>query len=282
MKYLVLVFLIFGVLTVSGQRNNCAETKKKLARAEEVAKLEQMRFREAQNNLNEAQKKLAEADKRLTDWAELNRYAEANKRLALSAPDENRVVFIGDSITDIWDENGFGGFFPGKPYVNRGIGGQTTPQMLLRFRADVITLKPKVVVILAGTNDISGNTGPMTLEQTGDNIASMAELATANGIKVVLSSVIPVSDTVRKSDGAYYVQTKSRPPAKIVAMNEWLKDYAARNGYTYLDYYSAMVDDRGFVKDGITFDGLHPKKEGYAIMNPLAEAAVQKALTNKK
>ena len=154
--------------------------------------------------------------------------------------------------------------------------------MLLRFRADVIANKPKVVVILAGTNDISGNTGPMTLEQTGDNIASMAELATANGIKVVLSSVIPVSDTVRRENGEFYIQTKSRPPAKITAMNEWLKNYCARNGYTYLDYYGAMADDKGFVRDGLTFDGLHPNKQGYAIMNPLAEAAIQKALKSKK
>ncbi len=255
MKYLVLFFLMLAGLPVLGQQTS---------------------------ELEETKKRLAEAEKKLGDWAELKRYESANKQVMSSKFSENRVVFIGDSITDIWDENGFGGFFPGKPYINRGIGGQTTPQMLLRFRADVIANKPKVVVILAGTNDISGNTGPMTLEQTGDNIASMAELATANGIKVVLSSVLPVSDTVRKENGEFYIQTKSRPPAKIVAMNEWLKGYCARNGYTYLDYYSAMVDDKGFVRDGITFDGLHPNKEGYAIMNPLVEAAIQKALKSKK
>lgn len=254
MKYLVLFFLMFTSLSVFAQQNDC----------------------------DEAKKKFAEADKKLSDWAELKRYDDANAKIAPPKKAENRVIFIGDSITDIWDENGFGGFFSGKPYINRGIGGQTTPQMLLRFQADVINLKPKAVVILAGTNDISGNTGPMTLEQTADNITSMAELATANGIKVVLSSVIPVSDTVRKNDGSFYIQTKSRPPAKISAMNDWLKSYAAKNGYTYLDYYSAMVDDRGFVKDGITFDGLHPSKEGYAIMNPLVEAAIQKALKSKK
>lgn len=255
MKYLVLFFLMLAVSPVLGQQ---------------------------QSELEEVKKRLAEAEKKLNDWAELKRYESANKQVMSSNSSENRVVFIGDSITDIWDENGFGGFFPGKPYINRGIGGQTTPQMLLRFRADVIANKPKVVVILAGTNDISGNTGPMTLEQTGDNIASMAELATANGIKVVLSSVIPVSDTVRKENGEFYIQTKSRPPAKIVAMNEWLKNYAAKRGYTYLNYYSAMVDAKGFVRDGITFDGLHPNKEGYAIMNPLVEAAIQKALKSKK
>jgi len=255
MKYLVLFFLMLAVSPVLGQQTG---------------------------ELEEVKKWLAEAEKKLSDWAELKRYEAANKQVMPPKSSENRVVFLGDSITDIWDENGFGGFFPGKPYINRGIGGQTTPQMLLRFRADVIANKPKVVVILAGANDISGNTGPMTLDQTGDNIASMAELATANGIKVVLSSVLPVSDTVRKENGEFYIQTKSRPPAKIVAMNEWLKGYCARNGYTYLDYYSAMVDAKGFVRDGITFDGLHPNKEGYAIMNPLVEAAIQKALKSKK
>ena len=239
-------------------------------------------FAQQTNELEEAKNKLAKAEKKLADWAELNRYASANAQIMPPKKDEKRVVFIGDSITDLWDDNGFGGFFPDKPYIDRGISGQTTPQMLIRFRADVIGLKPKVVVILAGTNDIAGNTGPMTLEQTGDNIASMAELAAANGIKVVLSSVIPVSDTVRKQNGDFFIQTKSRPPAKIVAINEWLKSFCARNGYTFLDYYSAMVDANGFVRDGITFDGLHPNKQGYAIMNPLVEAAIQKSLKSKK
>jgi len=255
MKIPILFFLMLAVLPVFAQQNGELEALKK---------------------------KLAEAEKKLNDWAELKRYEAANKQVMPPKKNETRVVFIGDSITDIWDENGFGGFFPGKSYINRGIGGQTTPQMLLRFRADVIANKPKVVVILAGTNDISGNTGPMTLEQTGDNIASMAELATANGIKVVLSSVIPVSDTVRQENGEFYIQTRARPPAKITAMNEWLKNYCAKNGYTYLDYYSAMVDDKGFVRGGITFDGLHPNKQGYALMSPLVEAAIEKALKSKK
>ena len=231
---------------------------------------------------DESATRLAAAEKRLQDWPELSRYREANATVSAPAKDEKRVVFIGDSITDLWDEKGFGGFFPGKPYINRGISGQTTPQMLLRFRQDVIANKPKVVVILAGTNDISGNTGPMTLEQTGDNITSMADLATANGIKVVISSVLPVSDTVRKKSGEFYIQSRSRPPARITAMNEWLKNFAVRNGYTYLDYYAATVDGRGFIVDGITFDGLHPNAKGYAIMAPLAEQAIGKALKSKK
>jgi lysophospholipase L1-like esterase len=233
-------------------------------------------------NCEDVAKKLGRAERRLQDWAELGRYREANAAVSPPAAGEKRVVFIGDSITDLWDDKGFGGFFPGRPYLDRGISGQTTPQMLVRFRQDVIANKPKVVVILAGTNDISGNTGPMTLEQTGDNIASMAELATANKIKVVLASVLPVSDTVRRNNGEFYIQTSSRPPAKINAMNEWLKKYAARNGYTYLDYYSAMVDANGFVKAGLTYDGLHPNAEGYGVMSPLAEAAINKALKSKK
>jgi len=230
----------------------------------------------------DAQMKLSAAQKRLNDWAELGRYRDANASVTAPAKDETRVVFIGDSITDLWDEKGFGGFFPGKPYVDRGISGQTTPQMLVRFRQDVTALQPKVVVLLAGTNDIAGNTGPMTLEQTADSITSMAELATANGIKFVLSSVLPVSDTVRRDSGEFYIQTRSRPPAKIVAMNEWLKSYAARSGYTYLDYYTPMVDQNGFVKDGLTFDGLHPNAKGYAVMTPLAEQAIQRALKSKR
>ena len=239
-------------------------------------------FAQQTDNCAEDKKQLAAAQKRLTDWPQLGRYRDANLSLAVPAAREARVVFMGDSITDLWDNDGFGGFFPGKPYVDRGIGGQTTPQMLLRFRQDVIDLKPKVVVILAGTNDISGNTGPMTLEQTGDNIASMAQLARANGIKVVLSSVLPVSDSVKKDNGEFYLQTRSRPPAKIVAMNEWLRSYAQQNGHTYLDYYAAMVDANGFIKDGLTFDGLHPNAKGYAIMTPLAEQAIARALRGKR
>ena len=205
-----------------------------------------------------------------TDWPNLARYHDDNAHLAPPAAGENRVVFMGDSITDGWGRQ-YGQFFPGKPYVNRGISGQTTPQMLIRFRPDVIALKPKVVVFLAGTNDIAGNTGPMTLDAIEDNLTSMAELATANNIKVVLSSVMPVCDYIKP-------QTERRPPEKIIALNAWMKDYAARNGFVYLDYYSAMLDDKEVFRKELTYDGLHPNDAGYEVMAPLAEKAIAAAL----
>jgi lysophospholipase L1-like esterase len=216
---------------------------------------------------------LERAETALRDWPNLGRYRADNTKLSAPAPGENRVVFMGDSITDSWGR-GRGQFFPGKPYVNRGISGQTTPQMLIRFRPDVIALKPKAVVILAGTNDLAGNTGPMTLEETQGNIASMAELAKANGIRVVLSSVLPVSDDIRQ-------QTDRRPPEKIVALNQWIKEYAAANGHVYLDYYSAMTGDNRMLRKELTYDGLHPNDAGYAAMAPLAERAVAAALGRK-
>ena len=179
-------------------------------------------------------------------------------------------MFMGDSITDAWGRR-YGSFFPGKPYVNRGISGQTTPQMLIRFRPDVIALKPTAVVILAGTNDIAGNTGPMTLEEIEGNLTSMAELAKANGIKVVLSSVMPVCDYIRP-------QTDRRPPEKIIALNEWIKSYAQRNGLVYLDYYSALLDENKMFKKELTYDGLHPNEAGYAVIAPLAQRAIDAAL----
>jgi lysophospholipase L1-like esterase len=204
------------------------------------------------------------------DWPDLARYHDANAHLAPPAEGESRVVFMGDSITDGWGRQR-GQFFPGKPYVNRGISGQTTPQMLIRFRPDVIALKPKVVVFLAGTNDIAGNTGPMTLEAIEDNLMSMAELATANNIRVVLSSVLPVSDYIK-------IQTERRPPEKVVALNAWMKDYAAKNGLVYLDYYSAMLDEKEMFRKDLTYDGLHPNDAGYEVMEPLAEKAIAAAL----
>jgi len=217
-------------------------------------------------------------DVRLRDWPDLSRYRDANRALAAPGSGENRVVFMGDSITDAWPQPRFGAFFPGKPYIGRGISGQTTPQMLLRFRPDVVALKPKAVVILAGTNDIAGNTGPMTDEQIAGNLASMAEIAKANGIRVVFSSILPVSEYhVRPGDTAP-PQTTRRPMARITALNAWMKDYAAANGHVYLDYVAAMADAKGLLRAELSEDDLHPNAAGYAIMGPLAEAAIQAAL----
>jgi len=217
-------------------------------------------------------------DVRLRDWADLGRYRESNRATSAPVRGEARVVFMGDSITDSWQQPRFGGFFPGKPYLDRGISGQTTPQMLLRFRPDVIALAPKAVVILAGTNDIAGNTGPMTDEQIEGNLASMAELAGAHGIRVVLASILPVSQShVRPGDTAA-PQTTRRPMARIRALNAWMKTYAAANGHVYLDYFSAMVDADGLLRAELSEDDLHPTAAGYAIMVPLAEAAIRAAL----
>jgi lysophospholipase L1-like esterase len=221
------------------------------------------------------------AETRLRDWPQLARYHDDNTKVVPPVKDEQRVVFMGDSITDGWDAPNMGGFFPGKPYINRGISGQTTPQMLIRFRSDVIDLKPKVVVILAGTNDLAGNTGPTTLEAIEGNLTSMAELARANGIRVVLSSVMPVSDYELR-DGKPIVQTVRRPPDQIISLNNWIKDYATKNHLIYLDYFSAMVDAKGFFKDELSNDGLHPNAQGYAVMNPLAAAAIEASLKRGK
>ena len=220
----------------------------------------------------------ARNDARLSDWPNLARYRDANRMLAAPGSGENRVVFMGDSITDAWPQPRFGAFFPGKPYIGRGISGQTTPQMLIRFRPDVIALKPKAVVILAGTNDIAGNTGPMTDEQIAGNLASMADLAKANGIRVVFSSILPVSEYhVRPGDTAP-PQTTRRPMARITALNAWMKEYAAANGHLYLDYFAAMADAKGLLRAELSEDDLHPNAAGYAIMGPLAEDAIQAAL----
>jgi len=207
-----------------------------------------------------------------TDWPNFSRYREANEKLGLPKKDEKRVVFMGNSITDGWSDV-CPAFFTGKPYVNRGISGQTTPQMLVRFRADVINLKPKVVVILAGTNDVAGNTGPATLEMIEDNLASMAELAKINGIKVVLSSVLPAFQ--------YPWFPEQKPAEKIVALNKWIKAYAEKNGFVYLDYFTPMANERNGLKKEYSEDGVHPNLAGYNVMNPLAEKAIQKALKKK-
>lgn len=218
---------------------------------------------------------------RLKDWPALARYRDDNASVVAPDKAKRRVVFMGDSITDSWDDPKYGGFFPGKPYVNRGISGQTTPQMLIRFRPDVIALKPAVVVILAGTNDIAGNTGPTTLQSIQDNLASMVDLARIHRIRVVLASLLPVSDYEKTAEGQPRNQTTRRPPGQIKALNQWLKNYAVENKLTYLDYYSAMIDDKGFLKDELSDDGLHPNEQGYQVMGPPAEQAIADALKKK-
>lgn len=213
-----------------------------------------------------------------SDYGNLARYAAANEALAAPKAGEARVVFFGDSITDGWSNPASGGFFPGRPYVNRGIGGQTTAQMLVRFRADVLELKPKVVVILAGTNDVAGNSGRTTTQAIEANFEDMAELARAHGIRVVLASLLPVTDDAKDANGAPINRTKDRPPATLRELNRWLEDYARRNGQVYLDYASAMADGRWMLRPELTRDGLHPNAAGYAIMAPLAEKAIGRAL----
>jgi len=216
-------------------------------------------------------------DARLRDWANLARYRDANGALSAPASGESRVVFMGDSITDLWQQPRYGGFFPGKPYVDRGISGQTTPQMLLRFRPDVLDLKPRAVVILAGTNDIAGNTGPMTNDEIEGNVSSMSELAHANNVRVVLASITPVSG-YHVASSAAVPQTTLRPMARIRSVNDWLKAYAASHNAVYLDYFSSMTDESGLLRAELSDDDLHPNAKGYAIMGPLAEAAIARAL----
>ena len=213
-----------------------------------------------------------DADERqLADWANLARYREDNARLGAPAPGEARVVFLGDSITDGWGR-GAVEFFPGKPYVNRGISGQTTPQMLVRFQADVIALKPRAVVILAGTNDIAGNTGPATPQMIEDNFSAMAAIARQNGIKVVLASILPAAN--------YPWRPGVQSVDKIRELNAWLKDYCKREQLTYLDYYSATADAAGGMRGGLSSDGVHPNSVGYAAMAPLAQKAIEQALSH--
>lgn len=209
------------------------------------------------------------AQEQIQDWANLKHFQEANTKVSTTEIEPDRVVFMGNSITIGW-LNARPGFFKGKPYLNRGISGQTTPQMLIRFRQDVIDLQPKVVVILAGTNDIAGNTGPSTIEMIVDNIKNMAQLAQANNIKVVLSSTLPVYD--------YPWKPGLRPAQKIIDLNSQLMKYAKENGHVYLDYFTAMVDERNGLPKKYAEDEVHPTVEGYKVMEPLAEAAIAKAL----
>jgi lysophospholipase L1-like esterase len=205
------------------------------------------------------------------DFGQLARYRDANAALKAPALNENRIVFFGDSITDIWKLEEY---FPGKPYLNRGIGGQTTPQMLVRFRQDVIQLQPVVVVILAGTNDIAGNTGPMGLEDIEANYSTMAELARAHNIRVIFCSILPVHNYTPKSRELF----AERSPEKILELNRWLKNYCGASGLIYLDYFNAMVDEKGLLRRDLAEDGLHPNSDGYKLMAPLVEAALEKTL----
>lgn len=228
----------------------------------------------------------------LQDWNQLGRYYAANRELKKQPADPKRVVFMGDSITDGWrlDE-----YFPGKPYVNRGISGQVTSQMLVRMYPDVIDLKPTAMVVLAGTNDIARNNGPATVEMIEENIMAMTELAQGHGIKVLLCSILPVSDypylaqqsgrgpqppagAGRGGRGPILRQrmTAGRPPEDILKLNAWMKSYAAQANATYVDYFSALVDEKGWMKDGIANDGLHPNAEGYKIMVPIVSAAIDR------
>ncbi|MCU1319054.1 MAG: capsular biosynthesis protein [Edaphobacter sp.] len=215
-------------------------------------------------------KQIAAMQAKLMDWPQLNRYRADNAALPAPAAGERRVVFYGDSITDAWGRKPGTEFFPGKPYVNRGISGQTTPQMVVRFQQDVVHLKPAVVVILAGTNDVAGNTGPSTPEMTEDNFVSMEEIARANGIKVVISSILPASE--------YRWKPEVQPAEQIRAMNVRLKALCEREGLVYLDYYTPMANAKGGLDPDLASDGVHPTAKAYGVMAPLAEKAIATAL----
>lgn len=217
----------------------------------------------------DVQKQMEAMQKKLDDWPQLNRYHDANAALPAPAAGEKRVVFYGDSITDAWPRHEQV-FFPGKGYIGRGISGQTTPQMLVRFQQDVVHLKPTVVVILAGTNDIAGNTGPSTSEMIEDNFASMVAIAHANNIKMVIASILPADH--------YKWKPEVRPAGRIREMNERLKLLCAREGLVYLDYYKAMANANGGLDPDLAVDGVHPTEKGYAMMEPLAEKAIAEAL----
>jgi len=208
------------------------------------------------------------------DFGELKRYREADAALGPPAAGEKRVVFIGDSITDYWK---LADYFPGKPYLNRGVDGQATPQMLVRFRQDVIDLHPTVLVVLAGTNDIAGVTGPTRNQDIEANYASMADLARLHQIRVVFSSLLPVHNYTEDAKESFAL----RPRDRIMALNTWLKDYCAKNGLVYLDYFAALVDGEGMLKRDLSADGLHPNARGYKIMAPLAEKAIAQAMASR-
>jgi len=205
----------------------------------------------------------------MEDWNQLGRYHEANLQIEKMPVEKGRVVFMGDSITDGWE---LAKYFPGKPYVNRGISGQTTPQMLARMYPDVVRLHPAAVIILAGTNDIARNTGPETLEMVTDNFRAMSELAAGHGIKVILCLLTPISDYTKSK------RTTDRPPEDILSLNHWLESYARDIHAEVANYYTPLVDDKGMLREGYSDDGLHPNARGYELMAPIAEAAIEKVL----
>jgi lysophospholipase L1-like esterase len=205
----------------------------------------------------------------LQDFNQLGRYHQDDLRLEKDPPVAGRVVFLGDSITDGWN---LAKYFPGKPYVNRGIGGQTTMQMLVRMHPDVIHLRPAAVILLAGTNDIAHNTGPETQEMVEDNIRAICELAESHNIKIILCLLTPISDYTKAK------QTEHRPPADIISLNHWIESYAPDVHAQLADYYTALVDDKGMLREGYSEDGLHPNAKGYELLAPVAEAAIEAAL----
>jgi lysophospholipase L1-like esterase len=253
------IFIFFAHNIIQGQDNSQQNNNAQATRANNLTPEQIEEFR---NRMNEMFR---------TDFANLKRYAVENENVGLPANNEDRVVFMGNSITEWWEPY-WNTYFADKPYINRGIAGQTTAQMLIRFKPDVISLKPKVVVILAGINDITGMTGPTTNKMIEDNISSMVEIAQANNIKVILSSVLPCSNIAGRPD--------LKPAARVVELNKWLNEYANGNNCIYIDYFSSLTDGKNGLKDEYTEDGVHPTKKGYDIMAPLAEKAIQKTLNN--
>lgn len=251
-KRILLTALLFVILTSTGI-------------------MAQNKSSESSNEQKESWKK-AQEEQFHNDWANLGRFRNDNKKMGLPAAGEIRVVFMGNSITEGWSRLD-SGFFAGRPFINRGISGQTTPQMIIRFKPDVVNLKAEVVVILAGINDIAGNTGPSTLEMIQDNLSSMVEIAQANRIRVVLSSVLPAYD--------FPWRPGMEPAEKVVKLNSWIKSYAGTHDCVYLDYFTPMSDEKNGLKKEYTQDGVHPTLAGYKIMEPLAEEAIRKALGSK-